>query len=121
MAPPARLLLVSALLLACPLPALAEDSWTGPDKVLHLGVSAAIASAGYGTSSLWLDRPGRFAVGGGIALGAGVAKELWDLSGGGDPSWKDLAADVAGTVLGLAVAFAVDALIAHVSEPAPAR
>ena len=59
--------------------------------------------------------------GGTISLGAGAAKELWDLSGHGDPSWKDLAADVAGTVLGLAVSFAVDVLISQASSPSQAR
>jgi putative lipoprotein len=107
---------IAAALLVLPLSARAEDSWVGADKALHLGLSAAIASAGYGVASLELDRPGRFLVGGGVALGAGVAKELWDLSGHGDPSWKDLTADLVGTAVGLALAFAVDALLA---QPAP--
>jgi putative lipoprotein len=107
-------LLAVALLLAPP-SARAEDRWTGPDKALHLGVSAALASAGYGVSSLELERPGRFAVGGAVALGAGIDKEVWDLSGGGDASWRDLVADVAGTALGLAVAFGVDLLVASLS------
>ena len=80
-------LLAVALLLAPP-SARAEDRWTGPDKALHLGVSAALASAGYGVSSLELERPGRFAVGGAVALGAGIAKTR-DLRCGKYVYWTD--------------------------------
>ena len=38
----------------------------------------------------------------------GVAKELWDLSGHGDASWRDLTWDAVGTVTGLALAAAID-------------
>jgi hypothetical protein len=41
-------------------------------------------------------------------MGAGVAKELWDLSGRGDPSWKDLAWDGVGTAAGLVTAWCFD-------------
>jgi putative lipoprotein len=43
-----------------------------------------------------------------LSLSAGVAKELWDLSGRGDPSLKDLAWDGIGTGVGVALAAAVD-------------
>jgi len=38
----------------------------------------------------------RLAVGGGFAFSLGVAKELWDLSGHGDASWRDLTWDAVG-------------------------
>ncbi len=99
-----------------------EDPWLGPDKALHFSVSAAIAGGGYGvTAALDQDRPLRFAIGGALGVGAGVAKELLDLAGSGDPSWKDLTWDLLGVATGLALAFAVDRLIeALTGEPAPA-
>ena len=54
-------------------------------------------------------------MGGGLALSAGIAKELWDLSGHGDASWRDLTWDVVGTVTGLAVAAAIDWTIAKLA------
>lgn len=59
-----------------------------------------------------------------MALGAGVAKEVADLAGLGHPSWKDLAWDVVGTGTGLLVAWAIDALVVHLSgegDRAPPR
>lgn len=87
------------------------DPWFGQDKALHFAVSAGIASGSYGLAGLW--RPSsealRLVVGGSAALAAGAAKELWDLATGlGTPSWKDFTWDVAGTAVGLAVAWAVD-------------
>lgn len=90
----------------------ANDDWLGRDKALHFGASAALASGGYLAGALASDSTWpRWAAGAGLALGAGVGKELWDLSGRGDPSWKDLAWDVAGTASGLAFAWAVERLI----------
>ena len=85
------------------------DPWFGRDKALHFGASALLASGGYGATALVADdRRVRLAVGGGFAFSLGVAKELWDLSGHGDASWRDLTWDAVGTVTGLAVAAAVD-------------
>ncbi len=85
------------------------DPWFGPDKALHFGVSAVLASGGYGATALFTpDRRVRLAVGGGFAFSVGIAKELWDLSGHGDASWRDLTWDAVGTVTGLAFAAAVD-------------
>jgi putative lipoprotein len=85
------------------------DPWFGRDKALHFGASAFIAGAGYGGAALVSDDARvRVAVGGGLGLTAGVAKELWDLSGHGDASWRDLTWDVVGTATGLALAAAID-------------
>jgi putative lipoprotein len=85
------------------------DPWFGPDKGLHFGASAGLAIAGYtGAAFLWDDEPRRLAAGGALALSLGIAKELYDLGGRGDPSWRDLTWDVIGTATGLAIAWAVD-------------
>jgi putative lipoprotein len=107
-----RLALLAALgALAAPRPARAADPdpWFGHDKALHFGASALLASGGYGATALATDdRRVRLAVGGGFAFSLGIAKELWDLSGHGDASWRDLTWDAVGTVTGLALAAAVD-------------
>lgn len=88
------------------------DPWFGRDKALHFSASAALAIGGYGVGALAFDtRPPRFALGAGIALAAGVGKELWDWSGHGDASWRDLTWDMVGTAAGLAIAWAADRLI----------
>jgi putative lipoprotein len=85
------------------------DPWFGRDKALHFGASAVLAASGYGGAALFTDDRGvRLGVGGGIALSLGVAKELWDLSGHGDASFRDLTWDAVGTAAGLVVAAAVD-------------
>jgi uncharacterized protein YfiM (DUF2279 family) len=53
----------------------------------------------------------RLGTGAALGLGAGVAKELFDLHTGGDPSWRDLAWDALGTATGLLVAYLVDLYI----------
>ncbi|MET0790792.1 MAG: hypothetical protein ABW061_04670 [Polyangiaceae bacterium] len=87
-----------------------SDPWFGPDKALHLGFSAALAAGGYAASSPWLStRNQRALAGGAFSLTIGAGKELWDLSGHGDPSWRDFTWDVVGTAVGLALAAGVDA------------
>lgn len=102
---------LAALLWSAPALAAEADPWFGRDKALHFGVSALLARSGT-DSAAWLpvlERPWqRAAVGGGLALSVGVAKELWDLSGRGDPSLKDLTWDVLGVATGVAVALVVD-------------
>ena len=105
-------------------PAHADDAdpWLGADKALHFAASASIAAAGYAGAALVTEsRPARVATGGTLAIGAGVAKELWDATGHGDPSWRDLTWDVAGTVTGLLVAGAVDWIIGRLVTPAGAH
>jgi putative lipoprotein len=97
------------------------DPWFGRDKALHFGASALLAVGGYGATALVTDdRRVRLAVGGGFAFSLGVAKELWDLSGHGDASWRDLTWDAVGTATGLAVAAAVDWAIQRLGARHPA-
>jgi len=95
-----------------PLSAPDPDPWLGPDKALHCTLSAVIAGAGYGVTALFTnDIRLRTAFGGGVALAAGAGKELLDLAGYGDPSWKDFTWDVIGTVIGLGIAISIDVAV----------
>jgi len=108
-----------ALALLAPRPARAADPdpWFGRDKALHFGASASLAIGGYGLTSLATDdRRARLGVGGAFAFSIGIAKELWDLDGHGDASWRDLTWDAIGTVTGLAVAGALDWAIQRVTR-----
>jgi putative lipoprotein len=88
------------------------DPWWGRDKALHFTVAGAIAGIGYGIGTEIFDRRWQCAAfGGGLALVAGAGKELLDMTGFGDPSWKDFTWDVIGAVAGLGVAIAIDALV----------
>jgi putative lipoprotein len=98
-----------------------NDPWFGHDKALHFAASASLAVAGYGGASLVTDdRPTRAVVGASFALGLGIAKELWDLSGHGDASWRDLTWDVVGTATGVLVAYAIDRVIERLRAPSRA-
>lgn len=72
------------------------------DKRLHLACSAALAVVGFCVAALtgagfwWCALYGAS-----LSLLGGVAKELLDFAGFGTPEWGDLAADAAGTALGL--------------------
>ena len=103
------LLLGAAATAGRPTTAQASDDLFGRDKALHFAACAGIALGGYGGTTLFTPaRPPRLLVGGGLALFAGVAKEIADRYTGGDPSWRDLGWDVIGTATGLTVAYAVD-------------
>jgi putative lipoprotein len=96
------------------------DPWFGADKALHFGLSAALAGTGYGVSSLFLDQPAtRALAGAGFSLTLGAGKELYDLAGHGDPSWRDFTWDVAGTAVGVGVALLVDALLSKDARAEP--
>ena len=85
------------------------DEWLGPDKRLHFAASASLALLGYGGAALATDDRGmRAGVAAAIAIDVGIAKELWDRAGHGDPSGRDLAWDVLGAATGVAVAAALD-------------
>ena len=116
----AGVLAVSLLAAACPARA-DDDPWWGRDKALHFGVSAGLASGGYAVGAAVFDaRWKALALGGGVSAAAGIGKEALDLTGFGDPSWKDLAWDAIGIVTGLALAWTVDALVRGVSTEHPA-
>lgn len=88
-----------------------RDDWLGPDKALHFSVSAGLAGAGYAGGALLFEAPeARWLTGAGVALGAGVAKELYDAGRGSFFSVKDLTWDVLGTATGLGLSWAVDRL-----------
>lgn len=122
---PVRMLLVAAVLGVAP-GARADDGdpWISRDKALHFDVSAGLAAAGYGVSAGWLvdARWKALAIGGGVALAAGAAKEAIDATHvfGGDPSWKDFTWDALGVVAGLVLAWGVDLLLGGVSAQRPA-
>lgn len=85
------------------------DEWLGPDKALHFSVSGVAAIGGYALAiPLFDDRAPRVALGASVALSLGIAKELIDLAGAGDPSWRDLFWDVVGTATGVLLAWLVD-------------
>ncbi len=94
------------------------DEWLGKDKALHFGASAILAGGAYGVSALVLEpRWARVTVAASVALAAGAAKELYDLAGHGDPSWKDFSWDVLGTAFGVGAALLVDWAIRGNHEP----
>jgi hypothetical protein len=107
--------IVAALIAATPARAHAEDATPlGADKSMHLVVGGAVAVFGYALAAQLLDGPGlRAAIGGGLALAAGGAKELWDLAGHGSAEWLDLAFDLLGAGVGLLIAVAVDLTLEH--------
>jgi putative lipoprotein len=122
-----RLRAVSLVALLVPIvgasrPARAEDDWLGADKGLHFTASASLALIGYGGAALVTDDRGmRAGVATALALNVGIAKELWDAAGHGDPSTRDLAWDVVGTATGVAVAAALDWVLRHVGSAENAR
>jgi putative lipoprotein len=116
---PLALILVLA---AGPAAASDPDPWFGPDKALHFGVSAGLAAGGYAALSPWLESRTERAVGGAaFSLTLGAGKELWDLTGHGDPSWRDFTWDVLGTAVGVALAVGVDALVSREKDAPTAR
>jgi putative lipoprotein len=118
--------LAAAALTALAAPASGQDAdpWFARDKALHFDASAGLAAVGYAASAGWIvdARWKALAVGGGVALAAGAGKELVDATHvfGGDPSWRDFAWDVFGTVAGLAIAWGMDLLLGGVSAQRPA-
>ena len=101
------------------------DPWFGRDKALHFAASASIAVVVYAGASFQTEsRPKRAVVAASFALGAGLAKEAWDLDGHGDASWRDLTWDVIGTTTGVLLAYAIDWAVSRLrgapASPAPA-
>lgn len=110
--------LTIAVLCAAPAARAQPDPWFGRDKALHFGATAGLSVGGYAAARLTLDdRNTALAVGAGIAMGAGIAKELADLAGAGDASWRDLTWDAVGTATGLAFAWVFDRLLERIFAP----
>lgn len=110
--------IATAALALLPAPAQADDAWWGTDKGLHYSASLLITVGGHGVSALVLEQPWQRAVAGAsLGLTAGVAKEVHDLAGYGDPSWKDVVWDVAGVATGVGLALLVEVLIADEGPP----
>ena len=87
------------------------DPWLGKDKILHFGAGTTIAAGGYVTGILIFDRRSYALVTGGVlAIASGAGKELVDLTGSGDPSWRDFTWTCIGAAAGLALAWGNDRL-----------
>jgi len=100
---------LTAFLTRLPAQAAEPDPWFGRDKVMHLTVSFALAGTSYAAAAGCTKRTSiRILSGAGIALSAGIAKELYDQYGGGGFSWRDLTWDAVGTATGTLVAWLVD-------------
>jgi alcohol dehydrogenase, propanol-preferring len=111
-------LLVVATFSPGPVKAADPDPWLGRDKALHFGFSAGIAIAGYATAAIVVEnRRWRLSAGGGLAIAAGVGKEVADHYGQGDASVRDFAWDLVGTVAGLGLAWLVDRLNERLLRP----
>ena len=95
------------------------DEWLSADKGLHFGASALIAGGGYGISAPFFEhsRVPPLLIGAGVGVLAGVGKELYDATGRGDPSAKDLVWDGLGITTGLLVAVGIDLLVRGWSLP----
>lgn len=86
--------IVTALALTSALSAHAQDSWTGPDKIKHFGLSLGMGAV----SSLAFQSPRAGFIG---CMSVGVAKEVYDArTPGHTASAKDLVADAAGCAAG---------------------
>lgn len=97
------------------------DDWFGPDKALHYGISVGLSAGGYAAGlALFDSREPRLALGFGLAVTAGAGKELYDLAGHGDPSWRDFTWDLLGAATGALLAWTIDILLSPARDPAPA-
>jgi putative lipoprotein len=88
------------------------DEWWGRDKALHFSVSIGLGSLGYGAAAPFTERRDyRALVGAGASLAIGGLKEGYDAMGYGDPSWRDFTWDVAGTAVGVLIAYTIDRIV----------
>ena len=98
------------------------DPWWGRDKALHFSVSAAISVGSYAVAiPLWEPPSVRAVFAASIGLGVGIAKELFDATGAGDPSWRDLAWDAIGVATGTLLMWVLDLLIGNHDDAVEAR
>ncbi|WP_437741187.1 hypothetical protein WMF39_36850 [Sorangium sp. So ce1504] len=90
-------------------PLRAADPWFGDDKMRHFCASIALAGGGYALGALATsDLRQRLALGAAVALGAGLAKEVYDAAGHGTPSARDVVWDALGTSAGLGLSLWFD-------------
>ncbi len=116
----AAAVLVGLLLSSREAAAADPDPWLAKDKALHFGISAGIAGGTYAASAAIFEARGHaLLTAAGVTIAIGAGKEMLDLAGYGTPSWRDFAADVAGTIVGLAVAWSVDLLVRGIGEERP--
>lgn len=86
-----------------------DDPWRGRDKRLHAGTSAGLGAGFYALSVPLVERrSARAAIGFGVAFSLGVAKELYDATGAGTPSGRDLMWDAVGALAGVGAAALLD-------------
>ena len=78
-------------------PPVSDDGWLSSDKARHFLVSAFVNGLSFSVArSARVSKEGALIAAASVAAGVGVGKELHDRRSGGDPSLKDLVADVAG-------------------------
>jgi len=82
----------------------APDAWFGDDKFRHLAMSTATVSLSAAALRTVAARDAATPAGAIVALAAGVGKELYDVRSGSFFSARDLAWDVAGVLVGYALA-----------------
>jgi len=103
--PPVRPQLPPAKPLCLPIPSVSAvaDPWLGQDKVRHFTVSLLMSGMlAYTARHQWRMHPAEARMTGmGGALSIGIVKEFWDSkTSGHTASLRDLAADLAGVLLG---------------------
>lgn len=98
---------VLAGLLLCSGCAAPQDAWWGPDKVAHLAVSATLGAVVTQAALASGEDPSRVqAQALGVVLVVGAGKEAYDQSGSGW-SWRDMAWNLLGGLLGSTLARAL--------------
>ena len=80
------------------------DRWFGEDKVKHFAMSYMITVGGYSGARFVAGHNESMMIGAGIALAAGIAKEIYDRNHNGTPSFRDLLWDAAGIATGVILA-----------------
>jgi uncharacterized protein YfiM (DUF2279 family) len=81
-----------------------EDRWLSNDKAKHFFTSAFLESFTFSAiRATHVSKEGALVTASAVTAGVGIGKELYDRKFGGDPSLKDLTADV----LGIAAAAAL--------------
>jgi hypothetical protein len=86
-----------------------EPTLVRPRQGAALRGQRLAGDGGYaGTSLVTDDRPTRIVAAATVRARRRVLKEVWDLTGHGDASWRDLTWDVVGTTTGVLLAYAID-------------